>query len=70
MGDGSGTVDGTEDTDGLDVVSAPLGPSYPMGLLVVQDGVNVAADGSEANQNFKFVSWQDVVEALDLTPGS
>ena len=70
VGDGSGTVDGTEDTDGLDIVSAPLGPRYPMGLLVVQDGVNVAADGSEANQNFKFVSWQDVVEALDLTPGS
>ena len=70
VGDGSGTVDGTEDTDGLDVVSAPLGPSYPMGLLVVQDGINVAADGSEANQNFKFVSWQDVAEALGLAPGS
>ena len=69
VGDGA-TVDGTEDTDGLDVVSAPLGPSYPMGLLVVQDGVNTAADGSEANQNFKFVSWQDVAEALDLIPGS
>ena len=69
VGDGP-AADGTEDTDGLDVVSAPLGASYPMGLLVVQDGVNTAADGSEANQNFKFVSWQDVAEALDLTPGS
>ena len=69
VGDGA-AADGTEDTDGLDVVSAPLGASYPMGLLVVQDGINTAADGSEANQNFKFVSWQDVAEALDLTPGS
>ena len=69
VGDGP-AADGTEDTDGLDVVSAPLGASYPMGLLVVQDGINTAADGSEANQNFKFVSWQDVAEALDLTPGS
>ena len=70
VGDNAAMVDGTEDTDGLDVVSAPLGPDYPMGLLVVQDGINVTADGSEANQNFKFVSWQDVVEVLDLTPGS
>ncbi len=61
-----GAVDGVEDTDGLDVVSAPLGPRYPMGLLVVQDGVNLAPDGAEANQNFKLVSWQDVLEALDL----
>lgn len=38
----AGAVDGSEDTDGLDVVSAPLGPRYPMGLLVVQDGVNLA----------------------------
>jgi 3-phytase len=70
VGGGTAGVDGTDDTDGLDVVSAPLGPNYPMGLLVVQDGINVAVDGSKANQNFKFVSWQDVVEALNLTPGS
>lgn len=67
---GDGAVDGTEDTDGLDVVSAPLGAGYPMGLLVVQDGINVAADGADANQNFKFVSWRDVTAALNLTPGS
>ena len=70
VGGGTAGVDGTDDTDGLDVVSAPLGPNYPMGLLVVQDGINVAADGSEANQNFKFVSWQDVAETLGLAPGS
>ena len=62
----AGAIDGAEDTDGLDVVSAPLGPRYPMGLLVVQDGVNLAPDGAETNQNFKLVSWQDVLVALDL----
>ena len=61
----AGAVDGTEDTDGLEIVSAPLGPRYPMGLLVVQDGVNLAPDGAEVNQNFKLVSWQDVLDALD-----
>ena len=64
----AGAVDGVEDTDGLHVVSAPLGPRYPMGLLVVQDGVNLAPDGAEANQNFKLVSWRDVLDALDLAP--
>ena len=62
----AGAVDGTQDTDGLHVVSARLGPRYPMGLLVVQDGINVATDGSEVNQNFKLVSWQEVLDALDL----
>ncbi len=64
----AGALDGVEDTDGLHVVSAPLGPRYPIGLLVVQDGVNLAPDGAEANQNFKLVSWQDVLDALDLAP--
>lgn len=62
----AGAVDGVQDTDGLDVVSAPLGPRYPMGLLVVQDGVNLAPGGAEANQNFKLVSWREVLDALDL----
>ena len=31
----AGAVDGVEDTDGLHVVSASVGPRYPMGLLVV-----------------------------------
>ncbi len=61
-----GAVDGAEDTDGLQVVSAPLGPRYPLGLLVVQDGINRTPDASEANQNFKLVSWGDVLDALDL----
>ena len=61
----AGAVDGVEDTDGLHVVSAPLGPRYPMGLLVVQDGINFARD-ERVNQNFKLVSWQDVLDALDL----
>ena len=65
---GGGTVDGAEDTDGLHIVAAPLGPRYPLGLLVVQDGINLTPDASEANQNFKLVSWRDVLDALDLLP--
>ena len=54
-------VDGASETDGLDVVSAPLGADFPAGLLVVQDGRNLMPAG---RQNFKFVSWQDVMDSL------
>src|SRR5882672_5614149 len=35
-----GAVDGVNDTDGIEVTSAALGPAFPKGLLVVQDGSN------------------------------
>ena len=58
---GEGAIDGTEETDGIDLVAAPVGPDYPAGLLVVQDGFNYDAEGSRINQNFKLVSWDDVI---------
>jgi 3-phytase len=54
-------IDGASETDGLDVVSAPLGPQFPAGMLVVQDGRNLMP---RERQNFKYVSWADVLEVL------
>jgi 3-phytase len=45
-----GAIDGAEDTDGLDLTTEGLGPRFPGGLLVVQDGSN-----DDGNQNFKLV---------------
>lgn len=61
----SGTIDNVNDTDGIDVVSARLNNKYPKGLLVVQDGTN---DGKKIvkRQNFKYVSFEEVIKALDL----
>lgn len=56
-------IDGASETDGLDVTSAALGGEYPQGLLVVQDGHKRLPEGP---QNFKYVSWADVMEALKL----
>lgn len=58
-------IDGTAETDGLAVTSQPVGPRFPDGLLVVQDGRNLPAG---QNQNFKYVSWRDVARVLGL-PG-
>jgi myo-inositol-hexaphosphate 3-phosphohydrolase len=51
-----GGIDGTEDTDGIDVTTANLGPTFSHGMFVAQDGTN---DGG--NQNFKLVPWERVV---------
>jgi len=56
-------IDGSSETDGLEVTSAALGTDYPQGLLVVQDGRNRLPGGA---QNFKLVSWGDVAEKLQL----
>ena len=54
IGSGRG-IDGAEETDGIDVVLAPLGPRFPKGLFVAQDGSN---DGGR--QNYKLVPWQAI----------
>ncbi|WP_193161782.1 phytase [Microbulbifer hainanensis] len=56
-------VDGSSETDGLEVTSAPLGAAYSQGLLVVQDGRNrMPAE----TQNFKLVAWADIAERFRL----
>jgi 3-phytase len=56
-------IDGASETDGLDVTASPLGPAFPHGLLVVQDGRNIAP---AERQNFKLVPWEQVAAALGL----
>ncbi|MBT5331320.1 MAG: phytase [Porticoccaceae bacterium] len=56
-------VDGSEETDGLALSNQYLGENYPKGMLVVQDGFNL---NPRQAQNFKYVSWQAIAEALNL----
>lgn len=60
----SDTIDGTSDTDGIDVVSFGLGEKYPQGFFIAQDGTNDEQTG-QANQNFKVVAWEKVVKSLE-----
>jgi len=52
-------IDGTQETDGIDVTAADLGASFSGGLFVAQDGDN---DGG--NQNFKLVPWEAIIGAV------
>jgi 3-phytase len=55
----AGQFGSSEETDGIAFHGGSFGPAYPNGLLIVQDGVN-----APAAQNFKLVSWSQVLGAL------
>lgn len=56
-------IDGTSDTDGIDVTSVALGAAFPHGVFIAQDGDNSAPG---AAQNFKLVPWEQIATALGL----
>jgi 3-phytase len=50
-------IDEVTDTDGIFVSTVNLGPAFPRGVFIAQDGVN-----DKANQNFKLVPWHLIVD--------
>ncbi len=56
-------IDGVSETDGIDVSSAYLGPDFPDGVFVAQDGRNISP---AERQNFKLVPWHRISEAMGL----
>jgi 3-phytase len=49
-------IEGVADTDGIDAVAVDLGPGFPEGVFVAQDGKN---DGN--NHNFKLIPLQAIL---------
>ena len=58
-------IDGVSETDGIEISSAYLGPNFPEGVLIVQDGRNIMP---AERQNFKLVPWHRIREAMSLDP--
>lgn len=56
---GGGAIDGTSETDGIELALGDFGPDFPKGLFVAQDG-----DNAPDTQNFKYLSWAEVLKAL------
>lgn len=57
-------VDGASDTDGIHAVSANLSSEYPQGMFIAQDWYNIDGSYEFQNQNFKMVSWQDLMVTM------
>ncbi|BAY35300.1 phytase (plasmid) [Nostoc carneum NIES-2107] len=67
----NGAIDSVQESDGADVINVPLGPNFPKGLFVTQDGNNepakLVSDGDEIeniNSNFKLVPWENIANAF------
>jgi 3-phytase len=58
-----GAMDGAEETDGIDVIATPLGPAFPHGVFVAQDGFN-----DRGNQNFKLVPLERILGPVATMP--
>lgn len=52
-------ADDCDATDGIAAHAGPLGPRFPAGLFVCQDGSN-GAPGASGRQGFKLVRWERV----------
>ena len=63
VADASTGIDGVSETDGLDVTSAYLGPAFPHGVFVAQDGRNITP---AERQNFKLVQWERIAAVMGL----
>ena len=61
----SKSIDNVTDTDGIETINFKLSDEYPEGIMIAQDGYNKAGLWSK-KQNFKFVSFQDILEAVDV----
>ncbi len=53
-------IDGVQETDGLDVTNFGLGPAFPSGVFVTQDGSNPGT-----TQNFKCVPWESIANLFE-----
>lgn len=51
-----GGIDRVTETDGIHVTTANLGPTFPRGVFIAQDG-----SGEGGKQNFKLVPWQLII---------
>jgi 3-phytase len=53
------SIDGTDETDGIELALGDFGSSFTGGLFVAQDG-----DNAPETQNFKLISWRDILDAI------
>lgn len=58
-------IDGVSETDGIDLAGDSLSARFPAGVFIAQDGFNTNPQGDTLPQNFKLVSWQQVLNKIE-----
>jgi 3-phytase len=61
-----GSSDPVTETDGLEIISTPLGPEYPNGLLAVHDHTNTNSNNQVLNANYKLKSLTEILDFFPL----
>jgi 3-phytase len=56
--------DAVEETDGIELFNMPLNDYFPEGIFIAQDGRNLEISDTLLCQNFKYVSWKDILVSL------
>lgn len=56
-------IDDVTETDGIHVTTANLGPAFPKGVFIAQDGLD-----DKGKQNFKLVPWQSIIDGAAASP--
>lgn len=57
------SIDGVEETDGIEIMALPLGDQLEHGIFVAQDGFNYQ-DSTLVRQNFKIVKLEEIQNLL------
>ena len=65
--DDTNGVDGTSETDSIDVTNVALGSMFPNGAFIVQDGMDTTSNPDDIETNFKWVKWEDIASGLGET---
>jgi len=65
--DDTNGIDGTSETDSIDVTNIALGSEFPNGAFIAQDGMDTTANPDDTETNFKWVKWEDIATGLDET---
>lgn len=57
-------IDGTSETDGIDVINIDIGDPFINGFFIAQDGENTT-NGELGSQNFKLVPWNKIAVSFE-----
>lgn len=57
-------IDGSQETDSIDVTNMPFGSMFPKGVFIVQDGMDTTSNPDDIKTNFKWIKWEDIAPGL------